>query len=362
MNNVSDVKRDRIVLIAGVAPYWGIQSGPVIFRHLLRLSRTHEVVVAVFGGEAPPDYPFKIERLDRRSRLWPPQRRWLPGSTNLRRWLQAQQLGRRLRLTPDDRLLICLHTDEHFLARQLSVSFGCPIVGILHDMWPDSVQPGLVDTMRRCSGVLAVSAGLARRARAHGARNVARMHPIGETFVGTAQEPPAGELVLGVAGSMSADYVDVASRLADEVVALGATPEMCAGRKVRPLPRFATNRDALSFLAATCHALVVYQTFDTTQAYLEYSFPSRLIDFAQTGLPIVICAPPGSSLGEWAQDHAWPLWLSSGDDQQQIENIRSKLLDPADWAAQCAIVTELARTEFSPDRIHEMLENALAAV
>ncbi len=349
----------RVIAIMGAVPYWGIQSGPVIYRHLLRLARSHEVICATYDTSRPEAYPFRIYQLLQREKWWPPVRAWMPGSHELRLHLLARKMGRELGIASSDRILICLHTREHQLAQVLSAQYGTPIVAMLHDLWSDGEHGHILRAIRKCASILPVSDGLKELVTAHGAKRVERLLPIGEEFIGNGRSPPGRELTVGIAGSMDPDYIEAAERIGDRVIAIGATSEMTRSDKVHVIPRFEKNSDALSYLASNCDALIVYQTFDEAAAHIRYSFPSRLVDFAQTGLPLVTVGPRTSSLGVWSSACNWPLWLENPHDTERIEAVRARLLHSADWKRFSMRTVELARSEFSPMKIHEVLERAL---
>lgn len=326
------------------------------------------------NGDAPADYPFRTLKLTKGAAWWPPQRAWLPGSATLRTWLLARQVAVHLNLTPADRLLICLHTAEHKIAARLSRLRDVPLVALLHDMWDAKAEGGIRGTLRLCACVLPVSNGLASAAAKLGARRIRRMLPIGEDFLGTPRTRDngprvmgplvsgplvLGPLVLGIAGSMSDDYIQAAQLIAPDVVAIGGDRTMSRDERVQVVSRFAENRGALLHLAECCDALVVYQTFDLSKAHLSYSFPSRLIDFAQTGLPIVLCAPRESELGAWAMENDWDLWIADPNDEAKIRFVKAELSSPEHWQAWSERTTRLARGQFRPDAIHAILEEAL---
>ncbi len=352
----------RLVFI-GALPMWGIQSGPVILRHLMRATAAWDVTCVHFTGDPPADYPLKTLRIPDRKRGWLPVRTWLPGSYQLRLSQWVAYVRQALSLTPDDRILCCLDNRDHEVSRRLSQATGAKLVVLLHDHWGTRLETrSVAKTLRQANRILTVSDGLAELARRLGGRAVSTMLPIGEDRLTiTARDPAEGPVTLGVAGTMDAGYIRAARMIADKVVCLSAPiPGFEDDCCVTFTPRFPRNRDALAFLAQTCDALAIYQTFEPAP-WLEYAFPSRLVDFAQTGLPIAMLAPEASNLGRWAQAHDWPLWLKDPTDLPARDALRRALDDPAVRALTAERVDELSRGAFAPQAIHRQLEAALGA-
>ena len=350
----------KLVFVNSVAPYWGIQSGPVLFRHLERARAGWEVICVHFSGTPPTEFPVQAIRVPDRRPGWPPVRRWLPGSEALRSRLLLGWARTELQLCRDDRIVCVPSGAHHEFACRLSQATGAGLVVILHDLWGATVSSrDIRRTFSHARCVAAVSEELAGVAKQWGARETRVVIPIGEPSLGDIQgEQSSSEIVVGVAGSVSKDYIDAALLVGDRAIVLSDPIEGC-DQRVRFVPRFAKNRDALEFLARNCHALVVYQSYEPAANWVEYSFPSRLIDFAQTGLPLVVLAPPHATAARWAHENNWPLLLSDPFDVGQIERLRLCLSDPSSVAEVRKRVCGLRDGIFAPERIHEELEAAL---
>ena len=346
--------RTRVFLIADSPPFHGTQSGPVLYRHLRRLEAEADVRCLSLVP-APPDYPLAHRMIPPRFPGLVPVRRWLPFSRIINRRQKAAHLVRTLKLGPADRLISCLHAREHALARDLSRLSGAPLTCILHDLWPSSENQDAPRTLRQARSILAVSENLAALARTFAPGRVERMPPLGEDPLPRI-EPPTGPFRVGVAGTLHPAYLAVATRLGRPVLALGWKGERPPGVETHPFQR--TNLDALRLLQRECRALLIYQS-PRDGAYARYSFPSRLVDFVQTGLPVVIVASPETNLGLWAGEHHWPLWVADESSDAAFEDIARRLDDETQWREASRCAQALSAGEFNASRIHRILVAAL---
>jgi hypothetical protein len=344
----------RVFLIADSPPFHGTQSGPVLYRHLRRLQAEADVRCLSLVP-APPDYPVAHQMVPPRFPGLVPVRGWLPFSRTINRRQKAAHLVRTLKLGPADRLISCMHAREHALARELSRLSGAPLTCILHDLWPGSENRDAPRTLRQARSVLAVSENLAALARTFAPGRVERMPPLGEDPLPPIK-PPTGAFRIGVAGTLNPAYLEVATRLGRPVLALGWAGDIPPGIETRPFQP--TNLDALRLLQRECRALLIYQS-PRDGDYARYSFPSRLVDFVQTGLPVVIVAAPETNLGRWAGEHHWPLWVPDETSDAAFKDIARRLDDETEWREASRRAQALAAGEFNAARIHSILVAAL---
>ena len=346
----------RCIFITSSPPRWGTQSGPVILRHLLRL-REERTVICVSFQPTPADYPLEHIALPLRLPWFMPVRRYLPLSDRINRWQKVSWLRRRLSVRADDKLVICLHsTTEHLIARDLALRTRASLIALLHDRWPEDSAEEITRTLRVCHHVLAVSQPLATLAARHTRAKVSRLYPLGEDVL-PPPAPPAEDSCIGVAGSLGPEYLEHSCRLGLPVLALGWTGADRPG--VIAVEKLPQNLDALRLLQSRCRALVVCQFAHQTD-YATYGFPSRLIDFAQTGLPLVLIAEPDTNLGRWAAEKNWRLWIRCPRDEAAYREITLLLKNPQDWTAESARTRACALGEFHAAHIHADFLAALA--
>jgi hypothetical protein len=354
-------KRTRVLFLCWKLPYWGIQSGPILYRHLLRLNECYEVTCIFFSGPIPPNYPFPVLQVPARARFWPPHREGIPGSRLIRDILVRRYIERHLEIDKQDKICVCLHTREHVAARMVSKEHGVPLYCLVHDIWPEQSQDEIIKTLCQTSYVFAVSARLLEHCKKYGARAGEVLLPIGEEMIDNPKVmPPVDMIVVGVSGSLDSTHIETAIRISDKVVVVG--PDDVWKKqdpRVKFVPRITPNLDALTFLGEHCNALLIYTSFEVGSAYNCFAFPSKLIDFSQTGLPLILCAPEDSNLGQWAKQNNWVLWLKDINDGEQLASIKMRLRDYRLWSAESMKVRQLALTQFNPKLMHQQFESKL---
>lgn len=114
--------------------------------------------------------------------------------------------------------------------------------------------------------------------------------------------------------------------------------------------------DLLHTIAEEATAFLVCYSFnEIAQPWAKTSFPSRLLEVSQVGMPAIIMAPPNTAIGRWAISHEWPLYLSSLNESQLKELIKN-LQNRKFWEDCNEQVVQLALDEFNPDKIHEVIK------
>jgi hypothetical protein len=232
---------------------------------------------------------------------------------------------------------------------------------LLHDVWDRGLTRSYEPVFRRAASILAVSRELVQHVAESFGVGAHLLPPIGEDPLPTPSSAPGcgpvGPL-LGIAGTLSEDYFRQALALGPVVLAIGPPPDAFSSDRLRCVPRLARNLDALHLLQRDCHALFVCQS-DNGSTYARYSFPSRLVDFAQTGLPLILQAPPDSPLGRWALEHRWETYVRGADDSAGFSRSRLLFSDHNAWHAAARATQALVHGEFSAQRIQAALEHAL---
>ena len=326
----------------------------MIFRHLTRLQTVGDVSCLSLVPPSP-GYPLPQYSIPLRRPYFIPSRPWLPGSAAISQLQKALEVFLRLRIRSTDHILSCLHEREHPFARRLAQLARARLTCLLHDRWPDRDHDSVLKTLRRTHRVFAVSENLAQLARACSGVEAEVLPPIGEDPL----PPPrfsAHRVSVGLAGSLDSRYADLALRFGRPVLAVGWQGPAMTG--LSAVPAFSANRDALVHLQENCAALLVCQN-PADRRYCTYSFPSRFVDFSQTGLPLILVANPDSNLGRWAQAHHWRLWISDPSSDTAFSAITTALSDEVFWTAESQKSCALARGEFHADRIHAVLMKSL---
>ncbi len=104
---------------------------------------------------------------------------------------------------------------------------------------------------------------------------------------------------------------------------------------------------------------MVFYSFDSTiEPRMLTSFPSKLTEYTTLQIPILIIAPPFSTLGIWAQKNNWLAYISTSSVDEISKTIN--LLNEINFWKKCRAQSILAfKTQFNPENIHYTLENSL---
>ena len=121
---------------------------------------------------------------------------------------------------------------------------------------------------------------------------------------------------------------------------------------VEVIPAFPKPDDCLRFLSARATAVIVPYASPRkgVNNFLKESFPSRLAEFSQVGLPIFIIAPADYAVTRWGICNGWRALVDPDSDEDW--KLLRDCLDDEKWmslASQSACFYEL---QFHPDRIH----------
>lgn len=134
----------------------------------------------------------------------------------------------------------------------------------------------------------------------------------------------------------------------------------------RGLWRDFVPRTELDAWLAGADAFLIPMVFDSSlRRRMETSFPSKLIEAAQIGKPLVIWGPEYCSAVKWAQKENRALCVTRPHADDLLEILKKLASDPMEQQRLAVAARMAARTEFDPDRIHqqflETLETAMSA-
>jgi hypothetical protein len=115
---------------------------------------------------------------------------------------------------------------------------------------------------------------------------------------------------------------------------------------------FGSSAEALRFLVREASALTIMYPLDpASYARPPLGFPSRLIEFSQLGLPILLAAPPGNPVIGWARRNGWPLVLEHAD-WNALDAIVARLSNEGEWTSLSARMLAIAADVCSAEKIH----------
>lgn len=352
----------------------------VIFRrHLLPLVEAGwQLKIFSYFPRPAEDIFWEHVRLTRRRWWWPPVRATSPASQHVRARLVLRELRREGSLdgrTPRV-LLANLWDSQALFAAALARRKFARLGVFLHDdeiAWQHGAVPHRHLTWFRetvtsaADRIWAVSERLARSLPTPQRAHCRVLHPIaGLPSCRAAWKPRFAEGThLGYAGKIYPGMVPVLERLAQQLARSNArmtivtTPAIAErpplrSERIEWRPFFPRPVDATAWLVEHCSALLVVHpshvaSLEPGWQMLQSSFPSKLTEFAQLGLPIFVIAARDSALGDWAEAHPEIPHFTEPDDPALAETLKA-LREQSRWHAAAAAVRQLAEGEFNPER------------
>jgi glycosyltransferase involved in cell wall biosynthesis len=313
---------------------------------------------------------WRIIKTGERRWWWPPVKRVIPGSLDLRLRLLSDYCMRILKNERPDAVLALLGTNS-ILAAHISKKLRSPLSVVVHDRWQVWHKYGGADKFLTDNLALSVL------------EHASRVWPVSEEMgdyhkipegnnggfaawkEGFAQHP-----VVAFAGSYHSPQASAIRAAAEELQKLGGELlivtrkrdliEKEAGKhsNIRYVEPFSKNEELIAFLRDNASAVLIAGSIDTRAAGWQLSFPSRLVEFVQTGLPVIISGMPGTALANWAEKHQWRGYVSA-DDHTGLEKLLEQMKGPGTWTAMAEQSRAVALGEFNPERIQAQFEGEL---
>lgn len=317
-------------------------------------------------------------RLPRRLPWWPPVSHRSLLSQRLRRTLALHHLRRAGALdTAGPRVLLANLWDSQALFAAGLARRGFGRLGVfLHDdeiTWNAPLVSGRylrwcrADVTRSASRLWAVSDRLLAQLPASVRSRSRVLRPIAGVAPRRAVWRPefATRLHLGYAGKIYSGLHPTLEQLATQLERADATLTIItdAATAARPpvnsprlawRPYFPRPSDAAEWLLAHCSALLIAHpsglpSLDRGWKMLQTSFPSKLPEYAQLGLPLVLLGDRDSEFGDWAAAHHEPPFFPDAS-APALGATLAALRTESRWRAAAAAVAALADGEFNPAR------------
>jgi hypothetical protein len=367
------------LLYIGQTPAEGTGSPVILLRHLQRLTAAGwQVSIIAEGGQdttACASAGWTVRTLPLRRAWWPPFRRSLPYSRTVRTWLLARECQQLSSRHAPDAVLGYLAAHDDFypeIATRHARRCGVPLSLLVHDdaaaFATDPADKSrlhrrhawMLRQAHRCwfvSPELATAYGLP--AASH---RVLPPIPAGRPQFAGWQIMFAGAPCVYYAGFIwPAQFPllrDIAQTLAEAgarlVLLTPETPALTAFLRtsgIAHMASFPTNGEALAHLAReAAGVLVSYADTVEQMPWIATSFPSKLVEYAQLGLPCAIVAPPDSAVGRWAQRDGYADFFAPAE-RVRLAAWARDLRSESAWRRHSEPARDLARGKFSPDRI-----------
>lgn len=290
------------------------------------------------------------------------------------RWIDPE-LPRTINHSENTIVLTVAHGDGFMAASRFAKRHNLPLVSIFHDWWPDMVaahgpakqrlERHFKELARESAVAFCVCEGM--REALGPVPNAVILPPIPANTprVETWQRNPTQPFKIVCSGNMreyGAMLGDVLEESLEQPEILlqvrGANPAWSGERMARMRANgrwldFAP-RDELEAWLATADAFLVPMTFDPAmRRRMETSFPSKLVEFARFGKPIIIWGPEYCSGIRWGLDADEVLCVTDPEPTQALHALLLLQSDPALVSRCTRQAVAFARCEFDPARIQQ---------
>lgn len=375
------------LIYIGQAPAEGTGSQVIVLRHLQRLAAAGWTIsiVAEPGQDtgACRREGWTLLTLPLRRAWWPPFRRDVDLLRAWRTWLLAGEVQRLTAASPPDAVLGYLAAHDDFsaeIAMRYARRTGAPLSLLVHDdpaAFAKSPaekhrlhrrQTEILRHAHRCwfvSPELAAMSGLPRAAR-----HVLLPIPGGRPQFAPWQAGFAGQPRIYYAGFIWPAQLPLLAKIAHTLAGAGAslvlltrmTPTLAELLRTAPVTHvtpFPTNGEALEHLAREAAGVLVSYTETVDEMpWIATSFPSKLVEYTQLGLPCAIVAPADSAVGRWAGQQGTVDFFRP-DELDRLGAWAADLREENTWLRRGEPSRSLARGEFNPDKIQAAFAGGL---
>lgn len=377
----------RSLVYVGQTPAEGTGSPVIILRHLRRLA-AHGWEITIIGehgqdAAACEREGWKVKHLPLRRGWWPPFR---PNSTmlrTLRTWLLGRECRRLTGPEAPNAIFGYLAAHADFspeIAAHFARSSGAPFSLLVHDDAAafESSDAAKFQLRQRHAWIIRqthrcwfVSPELAAEYQVpETARRV--LLPIPEGWGEPATYSPAGARYPKVyyAGFIWPPQYPLLEKIAAILASSGSrlvllsreTPELktfVANHPVDWVRPFTSNTEALAHLVQNATGLLVsYSDTTAEMPWVATSYPSKFVEYSHLGLPCAVVAPDDSAVGRWCQREGYTFFFTP-DRLDLLQKWSVSLSDEAHWRGLASAALALSRGPFSPQHIHQQLEDSL---
>jgi len=264
--------------------------------------------------------------------------------------------------------------DAYYAAARYAKRYDLPLVSIFHDWWPDIarlhkpfrsiIQDSFMQLYQDSALALSVSAGMKKALGPHPNSKV--LYPIPAAIDDMkveskeSDQKPFRLLYSGnitVYGAMLMNALELLKN--DKGIRLevrGASANWPADTRKEMTERglllpYAEREEFNSWLESA-DAFLITQSFDGNDARLmQTNFPSKLVEFAQFGKPLVVWGPAEASAAVWAEESGQALVVDQEDPKCLREALEKLSNDKAEQDRLASGAKVAAAGPFKPERI-----------
>ena len=282
-------------------------------------------------------------------------------------------------------VLTVAHGDAFMAARRFAHRHGLPLISFFHDWWPDIPRVHapfrrLIDhrfhaLAKNSDAAFCVCEGMVTALGANPQATVLYPIPSQPNMPRPRlQDEPKDDFKVAYFGNL-ADYGPMLGDALEtslnhpgiRLEVRGANPAWPEARKTRMRAcgrwlEFAPRAELDGWLASA-DAFLVAMLFDPGERRrMETSFPSKLVEFAQLGKPIIIWGPEYCSAVRWARDGDKALCVTTDDPKKLLDELGMLRGNFALIERLAAESMAAAEDEFSPNRLQQRFRTVLDAL
>lgn len=367
----------------------------VIFRrHLLPLVQEGWAltILSYFDPPESGEVFWRHVRLPLRKWYWPPVLRWSPTMMRLRTRIVARYLLNTGALAgPVPHVLLAnLWDTQALLAGTLARARFGRLGAFMHDdevHWNETLESRRYlkwkrhEILRAATRVWPVSTRLTATLPSRVREKCRLLRPIPGNISDPAPQWHADrehDLHIGYSGKVYPGFWDVLVQLANGLVSAGGrltvithpdTVRQCSAScpaNVTIRSYFRTAMESACWLQQNCSVLVV--GYPSARALsvdrwgmLQSSFPSKLTEYAQLGLPLLLIGDRDSEFGDWGTAQTY-LPFFDVTELSSLLTYAKQLTQRSAWENATAAVQQMARTEFDPAKMQEQFASDIRAL
>lgn len=375
------------LLYIGQTPSEGTGSPVIVLRHLRGLTEAGWRITLILesGQDASacqrPDW--QVMALPLRRAWWPPLRQWLGFTRSLRAWLLARECKHLLGAQRPDAVLGYLAAHDDFfpeIAARYARLSRSPLSLLVHDEGAAFLRrptdrarlhrrhAWILRQAHRCwfvSPELAIAYG-SEPSPDCVLLPIPSIPTLQASWQPTFSQEPrvyyAGSLwpaQLPLLGTIATILSEAGARLVLLTQPSPALTEFLRSKPAAHVPPFPTNAEALLHLARNAAGVIVsYSANISEMPWIATSFPSKLIEYVQLGLPCAIVAPPCSAVGRWARGARFKNFFRP-EEAAGLKAWANDLRSEKSWRVRSEPSSHLAVGEFSRTQIQTTFANGL---
>jgi glycosyltransferase involved in cell wall biosynthesis len=300
---------------------------------------------------------------------------------NAKQW--DKSVDEYVRQARPDAIITVGHGDGCWSAARLAIRYNLPLVTFFHDWWPDmiSVHPPFQKLLEKrfrelyhqSRLALCVSEGMCAQLGTHSGAQV--LYPIPAKINSLPPSPkPHDRFRLFYHGNLY-DYGPMVAYALTEMkhhpqVRLevrGGNPQWPQAFR-QEMERAGLWHDyapraELDEWLGSADAFLVPMVFEPAlRRRMETSFPSKMLEMAQMGKPLIIWGPEYCSAVQWARQGTRALCVTDSDPAALREALEALRSSPAEQQRLAAAAQHAAQTDFNPDEIQAQFMKALRGV